>query len=137
MSTTEIIRTLRRRGLTLLAVEGKLMVRPATGLTTDDREAIRGKVPELVAALSAERPLTPQVEVEVVSESWDQSAALRMLFDADTLVEQLAVDGRHPEIAAAAARVSDAHLARDARTLRRMLSEFETVVRRVHSSAGA
>jgi len=137
VSTTEIIHALRCRGITLLAVEGKLVVRPATGLTSDDRDAIRSNVPELVAALAAERQLASQVEVEVGSESWDQSAALRMLFDADTLVEQLEVDGRHPEIAAAAARVSDAFVAHDMPALRRALGEFETAVRRAHSRAGS
>jgi hypothetical protein len=137
VSTTEFIDALRHRGITLLAVKGKLFVRPSPLLTNEDRDAIRGNVMELVAALAAERQSALEDGVEVTSATWDQSVALRLMFDADTLVEQLAVDGRHPEIAAAAARVCDAHLARDARTLHQALSEFEMIVRRVHSSAGA
>lgn len=137
MSTSEMIDALRHRGITLSVVAGKLVARPASALTGHDREVIRGSAQELVAALTAEREPDLEVDGEVGRATWDQSAALRMMFDADTLVERLGIDGRHPEIAAAAARVTAAHMTRDMLSLRRAVSEFETTVRRVHSRAGA
>ena len=136
MSTAELMDTFRRRGIALSADAGRLMVRPATALTPDDREAIRRYLPELVAVLAVAGTPSPCPETAVASNSWNRATAHQLMFDADTLVERLGVDGRHPVISTAAARVTDAHMAHDLLALRRALTEFETAVRGAHLNSG-
>lgn len=135
MSAVTLLDALQRRGITLSAAAGRLVVHPATALTPDDRTAIRRHLTELVAAVAGWQTPLGGVEPAVPRDPWDQPAALRLMFDADTLVERLGVDGRHPAIAAAAARAAGAHAARDMTALRLVLTQFEAVVRPARSSS--
>jgi hypothetical protein len=105
-----------RRGFTLRAASGRLSVSPASALTAADREAVRQRRDELLALLARAEP-------------WDLPTALRLMHDADSLVEQLGVSGRHPAVAAAAATVASALTTRDMETLRFAVAEFAAVVR--------
>lgn len=67
---------------------------------------------------------------------WDQERASRMMFDADTLVEHLGVNGLHPEIQSAADKVVGANRARDVAKFADAITEFEAVVRRVALPGG-
>ena len=57
------------------------------------------------------------------------SAAIRLLDDADGLIEHLGACGRHPDVWAAAGLLVEAYAAADMGALRRRLDEFESVVR--------
>jgi hypothetical protein len=105
-----LLATLSRRGFTVRAVGGFISVIPASELTADDREAIRQRRDELLAVLSPAEP-------------WNLDTAIRLMDEADALVEQLSVDGRHPAIAAAA-MVSSAFATRDRETVRFAVAEF-------------
>lgn len=73
----------------------------------------------------------------VGAEPWDQRAALRLIVDADALVEQLGVDGQHPVIVSAAAMVTNAFATRDMETLRFAVAEFTVLVRGLAGIKGA
>ena len=70
------------------------------------------------------RPLPP-----AGNESWDQREALRLMAEADALVERLGVDGLHPVVADAATVVGSAFAARDLATVRFACSQFAAMVR--------
>jgi hypothetical protein len=112
---TALLADFARRGLTLRATAGRLSVSPASALTATDREAIRQRRDELLALLSRAEP-------------WDLPAALRLTHDADSLVGQLGVSGRHPAVADAAAAVVSALATHDMETLRFAVAEFAAVV---------
>jgi hypothetical protein len=118
-SPADLLADLSRRGITVRPVVGRLGVSPTSTLSDEDRAAIREHRAGLLALL------TP------VAEPWDQREALRLMFDADTLVERLRVDGRHPDIQAAAAIVSSAYETCDLKAVRFACSEFMVLVRRV------
>lgn len=113
-----LITELRNRGFILRVVAGSLRIAPASALKPRDRDAIRTDLPALIAALSPGNP-------------WNQREALRWMYDADTLVERLGVDGQHPEVAAAAAMVGSAYASCDMETVQFACSEFGVVVRAV------
>lgn len=64
---------------------------------------------------------------------WDQRRAVRLMYDADTLVERLDVDGTDPEVRSAAALVASAYATRDMETMLYAVNEFEVEVRRAES----
>lgn len=72
----------------------------------------------------------------VGAEPCDQRVALRLIADADALLERLGVDGQHPAVASAAAMVTSAHATRDLETLRFAVAEFTVVVRRLAGMRG-
>ncbi|VTS01848.1 unnamed protein product [Gemmata massiliana] len=130
MSATDLLVTLRRRGLALSVVAGKLVVQPATALAPADREDIRAHLPALVAILTVEREQFDRPEPEAGA-AWDQHAAHRLMFEADALVEALGVNGRCPEIDTAAEAVYRAHVAHDPRAFRNAIERFVTTVHRL------
>jgi hypothetical protein len=115
-----ILADFARRGFAFRAVADRLRISPASALTTADREVIRERRTELLAIL------TPAA-------TWNQEEAIRLMHEADSLVEQLGVSGRHPAVADAAAMVVSAFATRDMETVRFAVSEFAVVVRRVAS----
>lgn len=128
MTPTALLTDLRTRGFTLAVTGGALAVRPASALTPADRAAIARHLPAVVAALaSGNRP--PVAE-------WDDRDAVRLLADADRLVERLGVNGTHPDVAGAAEVVCAAYAARDADALWPAVAAFERVVRRLAGHAG-
>lgn len=129
MSAAALLDALRGRGIVAAAVGGKLVVRPATKLTASDRAALRRHLPELVVVLAGGHEPTAEVPPLAGEETWDPVVASRLVFDADALVANLGVDGRHPAVAGAAAAVVSAHATHDLETLRFAVSEFVTVVR--------
>jgi hypothetical protein len=116
MTAPALLADFGRRGLALRASADRLCVSPASALTESDRGAIRQHRDELLALLSPAEP-------------WDAEAALRLAHDADSLVGQLGVSGRHPAVADAAAMVVSALATRDMETLRFAAAEFAAVVR--------
>jgi hypothetical protein len=118
MTAPAILVDFARRGFTLRAVAGRLSVSPASALTSTDRDTIRRRRNELLSILAPGEP-------------WDQQAAIRLMLDADALVERLGVDGRHPAISDTAAAVASAYRMRDLETLRFAVAEFEATVRGV------
>jgi hypothetical protein len=56
--------------------------------------------------------------------------------DADTLAEQLGVDGTRPELVAVSAMVTSAYATRDMETVQMAVTEFTILARRLRS-AGA
>lgn len=65
------------------------------------------------------------------AEPWDRRAAVRLLLDADALVERLGIDGRHPAVRDAAAMVTSAFGTRDPETVRFAVAEFTALIRRL------
>jgi hypothetical protein len=124
MTPPDLLADLERRGFTLRAVAGSISVVPASGLTPDDRRAIRENRSELLAILS-------------VAEPWDADSAQRLIDGADALVERLGVDGRHPAVAAAAGVVTSALAMRDMETVRFAVAEFIAVVRGLATLRGS
>jgi hypothetical protein len=100
----------------------------------------KGEKPPAGALLSPIPPFShPSAGGEVTptlagAEPWDQRTALRLLLDADTLVERLGIDGQLPTIREAAAVVTSALATRDLETVRLAVAEFEAVVRGVAAS---
>ncbi len=129
MTAPELLADLTGRGFTVRTTNGAIAVTPASALSTADREAIRERRAELLGILSA-------------GEVWDAATASCLMFDADSLVESLGVDGRHPAIANAAATAVIAQLAHDMTAFRNAISEFVVLVRRLaavrsaHKAAG-
>ncbi|MCI0703589.1 MAG: hypothetical protein L0241_21115 [Planctomycetia bacterium] len=89
-----------------------------------------------------DRPTSDPVTVPVVEttrelnttpltglEPWHTPTALALMHEADGLVGELGVDGRHPAIQSAADVVVNAHATRDLKTVRFAVAEFERVVR--------
>jgi hypothetical protein len=144
VSTATLVERLRERGFTF-AVEGRAVrVRPASALTQGDRAAIRAELPALLAFLAAPGravagnlpdSATEHAAELACGELWDPCEAARLMADADAVVERLGVDGRHPEITQAAARVVAAHATRDLETVRFACSEFVAVVRTLAARA--
>src|SRR5262249_6429101 len=91
-------------------------------LTPADREALRAHLPALFAELAAGQGGTP------TGPSWDGAEAVRLMARADGLVERLGIDGRHPDVAAAASMVVSAHATRDLETVRFAVGEFTRLV---------
>jgi len=116
MTAPAILADFARRGFTLRAVAGRLSVSPATALTVADRKVIRQRRNELLTILS-------------LGEPWYQKTAIRLMHDAEALVEGRGEDGRHPAITNAAAIVCSAYRTRDMETLRFACREFEATVR--------
>jgi hypothetical protein len=56
------------------------------------------------------------------------------MYDADTLVERLGVDGTRPDVQAAAAAVVAAYETRDVDAFVAAITEFEAVVRRQNAT---
>ena len=125
MSASELVDALRARGVTLSVANGRLEVRPASALTDPDRALIRVHVTDLLAALN---PTT--------GEPWNAAVARRLMYDADTLVGQLGVDGRHPEVTNAAARAVNVSATRDLPALRLAVARFGAIVRRIACERG-
>jgi hypothetical protein len=125
VSALELVAALRDRGIMLSAVGGRLEVRPASALTDRDRDALRSHAADLLAVLN---PLPVPTSG---SEPWNAALASRLMYDADTLVEQLGVSGHHPAVNDAAAKAVRASIARDMETLRLVVAEFAGIVRRV------
>jgi hypothetical protein len=123
MSPSALLADLARRGFTVRAVAGAISVAPASGLTPEDRQAIRDRRARLLAILSPREP-------------WDAATALRLMETADALVERLGVDARHPAVAAAAEEVGSAYATRDMETVRFAVAEFVVVVRRLAALRG-
>lgn len=85
---------------------------------------------------TATDPLTPFATFAPPS-PWDrQREASKRMYDADTLVEHLGVNGNDPEVQSAAAMVHSAVQTRDMTTVLHALAEFEAVVRRVALPGG-
>jgi hypothetical protein len=82
---------------------------------------------QIDAVALAER-FTPRA---VPVEPWDQKAAVKLEYQADTLVSELGVDGRDERIQARAALAVEAHLGRDMLRLRATIAEFVRMVREV------
>jgi hypothetical protein len=125
VTAATLIGDLRARGFSLVAANGELRVSPAAALTAADRVAIRSHLPGLLAALAArvagrESP---------ANRGCSRDEAIRLMFDADALVEQLGIDGRLPAVQDAAAVVTSAFATRDMETLRLAVAEFGVVVR--------
>lgn len=120
-TSAELLVDLTHRGFAVRASNGALVVSPASALGASDRAALKARRDELLALLAAPEP-------------WSADVAHRLMFDADSLVESLGVDGRHAVIAAAAERVTVAHTARDLLALRTAVTQFEGAVRRAHSN---
>jgi hypothetical protein len=118
LTPAALLADLLRRGFTVRILAGAISVAPASALTREDRDAIRGFRSGLLAILSPGEP-------------WDTAAALAPMEAADALVERLGVDGRHPSVARAAAKVCGAYAAGSIEALRYACREFEAVVRRL------
>jgi hypothetical protein len=124
MSARELVNALSARGIALSVVEGRLQARPASALTPQDRDAIRSVLTDLVALLIPVPALTGP-------EPWDPAVAIQLMHDADSLVAQADLDGRHPVLVDAAGMVQDAYFTRDLGTLRFAVTEFAFAVRNV------
>lgn len=92
------------RGIVVRATAGSVAVRPAGALTAADREAVRECRADLLDVLGRAGP-------------WDGAAAVRLMAEADGLVERLGADGRHPFLIAAAERVVGAYATRNPEAL--------------------
>ena len=131
MSAADLITALRARGFALRVTADRLEVRPAGALTRDDRAAIRSRLPDLIATLAGE-VTPPQFPTPgPAGEPWNLRTALRLMEAADTEVERLGVDGRHPAVAAGAAMVCDAHATQDPETVRFAVSQFSRILHRL------
>jgi len=122
MNPAALVVDLRSRGFTLLVADGSLRVSPASALTSSARVAIRADLPALI---------THRAPGEV----WDQGEAIRLMYDADTLVDQLEVDGTLPDVAAAASVVAGAFATLDIETVRFAVGEFTVLVCSLWSAA--
>ncbi len=118
-----LLADLSHRGFALRTVAGKIVVTPASRLTPEDRDAIGKCRAELLKILS---PCEP----------WKASTALRLMAEADALVERLGVSGLQPEVADGAAMVTSAFETRDVETLRFAAGEFALMVRK-HANQNA
>jgi hypothetical protein len=93
---------LARRGVSVRVADGRLAVRPTEQLTTNDRNVLRKCKYELLAYLA---PPTP--------ESWDLSAALDLMHQADGAVAESGVSGTHPEVQVVVNEVCSAYAKHD------------------------
>jgi hypothetical protein len=118
MATPVLLASLVQRGFILCAVADRLSVSPASALTASDRDAIRERRTELLGILSQGEP-------------WNQTAAIKLMCDADELVGKFGVSGRHPEVVNAVAMVASACTTRDMETLRFAVEEFRLLIRRL------
>lgn len=107
---------------------GTLQARPASLLTTEERAWLGANAGAILAHLKgaggADTPVVPSA-----GEPWDRRVAIKLMEDADALVERLGVSGHHPDVRDAAARVASAYAARDLETVRLNVSEFKLLVR--------
>jgi hypothetical protein len=116
MTPPALLTDLAARGFTVRAILGSISVTPASALRQEDRDAIRASRAGLLAILSPAEP-------------WDSATAIRLTEAADALVGRLGVDGRHPDVQAAAGVVVSALAARDLETVRFAVAEFVAAVR--------
>jgi hypothetical protein len=123
-TSSTLLSDLTRRGFTVRAAGESIAVAPASELTPDDRQSIREHRAELLALLS-------------LAEPWNADTAIRLMSEADALVERLHVDGQHPAIMAAAAMVTSAHATHDLETVRFAVVEFITLVRQLAGASGS
>src|SRR5437016_402123 len=105
-----------RRGFAIRSVGGRLGISPASALTHADRAILRERRDALLAALT-------------LGEPWDQREALRLMEEADALVQRLAVNGGNLAVVDAAAMVASAFATRDMETVRFACTEFAATVR--------
>jgi hypothetical protein len=97
---------------------GSLRVTPASALTPDDRAAIRGNLNDLIAALAPEEP-------------WNLAEAIRLMDEADALVERLAAPGSHPAIQAAAEMAASAFRRHDVLSYRTAVAKIVSLARQL------
>ncbi len=129
--TTNTLNTLAARGVAVgLTTAGTLQVRSASLLTLEERAWLRANAGAIVAHL---KDVTAPGQPVALSgnERWDARVALKLMADADVLVVQLGVDGRHPLVKDAGALVVSAHATHDLEALRYAVAEFVVVVRRL------
>ena len=138
MSTAEITRylgVLAARGITVAASPSRtLQARPGSLLTDDDRARLRECAGAILAHLGT--PVTNAGTITLSgNEPWNSGVALKLMEEADALVERFGVDGRHPDVQLAAALVCSARAAKDMETLRLACREFEVALRRLAAHA--
>jgi hypothetical protein len=120
------------------ASQSARLLRPASALTSKDREEIRANLPALLALLAqpaktVERyvPAAEKAVKVAGGEPWELREVVQMMADVDTIVGRLGVDGRDPEIMEAVARVVAAFEMRDQETVRFACSEMVAVAHRL------
>jgi hypothetical protein len=132
MSTLAIIANLQGRGLSLTVVGDQLHIHPKVLLTEGDRGAIRTHLREIITSLAASGPGKRSIGSTTgrpTGIAWDLSEAMRLMTEADDLVSQYAIDGRHPTVLEAAAVVGSAYASQDWETFQFALAEFRVAVR--------
>ena len=128
--TSTLIQHLQGRGFSLAVVAGSLQVHPASRLTVEDRDLLRSHAAAILEHLN--RTPTDTVPSPMSGpEPWDTRVALRLMEEADGLVERLGVNGQHPAVADAAAMVERSHATRDLGTLRSAVAQFTALVHRL------
>ena len=127
---TDTLNEFRARGVVVsVSPAGKLQVRPASLLTLEERGWVIAHANEILARLTGAAANT---DVTLSgNEPWNRRVAIKLMADADALVERLGVNGRHPDVRNAAAMVASASDTRDLETLRFAVTEFKLVVREV------
>jgi len=73
---------------------------------------------------------TPRASMLPGGEPWVPDTAMRLVFDADVLFEELKIDGKHPAIQKAAAMVNSAYARRDIIFLRLAIADFLSLARK-------
>lgn len=131
MNTAEIIsflNSLAARGMAVtISPSRMLQVRPGSLLTGEDRARLRVGAAAILAQLDATVATADIIAIRG-SEPWNGGVARKLMDEADELVAQLGVDGRHSDIQLAAAMVCSASATRDMGTLRLACREFEVAV---------
>ena len=125
------LNVLAERGIVAgVSASGTLRVCGASLLTPDEQKWFRAHAGAILAHLASTAVTNSNFSLSG-KESWDQSAALQMMHDADGLVERLGIDGRHPAVESAAAMVVSAFATHDLETVHFAVVEFEVAVRQV------
>jgi hypothetical protein len=91
---------------------------------------MRATSPIDLSFLDGDRPAKPWDAAEAIE-------AIRLEVAADDLIAQLGVDGRHPEIAAAAERAVAAHHRHDLGGVRAGVAEVERLARELAAGKGS
>lgn len=132
MTPTDITAALiafAERGIAVtVSPSGTLQVRPASALAPEDREWLGTNAGAILVHLEAAVAPTRTATLSG-REPWDVRVALKLTTDADALVAQLGVDGRHPTVVDAAATVVSAYETHDLETIRFAVAEFVVAVR--------
>ena len=124
--------SIARRFLATRSAPGEKGEKEEKGEKGEKREKLSDKPPLFPLSPFYHSPdLTETVPYRTACEPWDQPAALRLMAEADALVEKFGVDGRHPAIVDAAAMVGSAFETRDMETVRFATAEFAATVRGV------